>query len=89
MGGGWGGGKLGDGVNRFFSVFGTWFFGRDGGCKSDERGSGCGSRVTVVEVAGGVGMSVGMSVGGAGASKLGNAVVIGRSDVGAGGGGAR
>lgn len=43
----------------------------------------------MVEVAGGVGMSVGMSVGGAGASKLGNAVVIGRSDVGAGGGGAR
>ena len=39
----------------------------------------------MVEVAGGVGMSVG----GAGASKLGNAVVIGGSDVGAGGGGAR
>ena len=77
--------KLGRGVNRFFSVFGTWFFGKDRGCKSDERGGGCGSGVTVVEVAGGVGMSVG----GAGASKRGNAVVIGGWDVGVGGGGAR
>ena len=84
--GAWGGGrKLGRGVNRFFSVFGTWFFGKDRGCKSDERGGGCGSGVTVVEVAGGVGMSVG----GAGASKRGNAVVIGGWDVGVGGGGAR